>query len=337
MKYAPVIIPTLNRCDHLKRCLDSLNENTGATETEVYISVDFPPAERYQAGYEKVVSFLKQVEYRFKGFYVFFQEENLGPKQNVEFLKSLVHEKSEVYISTEDDNEFSPNFLQYINQGLEIFENNEHILAICGYKDTEWDYKGNEFTTSKLFPAYGYGAWFSKDELMYQEGTKLLFSKENLRFGNMFKLFMRNKCFFYQYITQVICSDKGLFWNGGEFRWCDSAKSMYMHFSEKSVIVPYVAKSRTWGNDGSGVNMKDIMSDGTYKMPEIDSRKEFDFIISDTPKYNKANYKLGDKYLRRYATVKGLCLAWFEYMLLWLCGYDNHKVIQIVNRLRGRT
>ena len=45
MNFAPIIIPTLNRCDHLKACLESLNNNHNAENTEVSVSVDYPPSE----------------------------------------------------------------------------------------------------------------------------------------------------------------------------------------------------------------------------------------------------------------------------------------------------
>ena len=336
MIYSPVIIATLNRCEHLKRCLDSLDKNKGAEETEVYVSVDFPPSEKYWQGYDQVVEFLRCVQYRFKKFHVFFQEKNQGPKRNFEFLKRIVIEKSKTYIYTEDDNEFSPNFLQYVNKGLELFENDESVLAICGYKDTEWDCGGHEFTKSKLFPAYGYGAWFAKDELMYKEGQEILFSKNNLKIRNIGRLYALNKCLFYQYMTQVVCSDKGLFWNDGDFRWCDSAKSIYMHLTEKSVVVPLVPKSRTWGNDGSGLNMPDIMSEGKYELPILDERRNFEFILTGVLRHDDINYRLGDKYLRQCVSIKGLCVAWLEYILLILCGYKRSKAIKIVETLRRK-
>ena len=61
-QYAPVIIATLNRYAYLKRCLESLEKNTDAEKTEVYVSVDFPPSEKYYSGYEEVVKYLKHKE-----------------------------------------------------------------------------------------------------------------------------------------------------------------------------------------------------------------------------------------------------------------------------------
>ena len=46
-QYAPVLIPTLNRYEHLKQCLESLSKCSLAEHTEVYIALDFPPSEKY--------------------------------------------------------------------------------------------------------------------------------------------------------------------------------------------------------------------------------------------------------------------------------------------------
>lgn len=48
-------------------------------------------------------------------------------------LKKQVEKRFDRYISTEDDNEFSPNFLVYMNKGLELYKDDPKVLAICGY------------------------------------------------------------------------------------------------------------------------------------------------------------------------------------------------------------
>ena len=60
MIYAPVAVWTLNRYEHLRCCIDSLKKNKYAIDTEVYISLDFPPSEGYQEGYDKVRAYLHQ-------------------------------------------------------------------------------------------------------------------------------------------------------------------------------------------------------------------------------------------------------------------------------------
>ena len=50
-KYAPVVIPTLCRYEHLKNCLESLARCTYSHETDVYLCLDFPAKESHKRGY----------------------------------------------------------------------------------------------------------------------------------------------------------------------------------------------------------------------------------------------------------------------------------------------
>ena len=55
--YAPVLIPTLCRYEHFKRCIESLSACTGAEHTDVYIGLDYPAKESHRAGYEQIKNF----------------------------------------------------------------------------------------------------------------------------------------------------------------------------------------------------------------------------------------------------------------------------------------
>ena len=110
MVYAPVIIPTCNRIEHLKKCINSLASNEFAKFTEIYISVDFPPSEKYEKGYNEVINYLKGGIGGFKEVFVYIQEKNLGPSENANFLANQI-KSYDRWIFTEDDNEFSSNFL----------------------------------------------------------------------------------------------------------------------------------------------------------------------------------------------------------------------------------
>ena len=50
MIYSPVIITTLNRHEHFRQCLESLERCTDADKTNVYVALDYPPSERYMDG-----------------------------------------------------------------------------------------------------------------------------------------------------------------------------------------------------------------------------------------------------------------------------------------------
>ena len=134
MEYAAVIIPTLNRKKHLARCVNSLRQGTLAGKTDLYISVDFPPAEKYIKGYQEVIEFVKTIT-GFATVNIYYQKQNLGPGLNRKFLEDKISDKHDKYIFTDDDNEFSKNFLDYINWGLEKYKDDEKIYAVCSCTD----------------------------------------------------------------------------------------------------------------------------------------------------------------------------------------------------------
>ena len=122
MEYVPVVIPTLNRYDHLKRCVESLKNNQESKYTDLYISVDFPPADKYKEGYETIKEYVKTIT-GFNNVHLYYQKENLGPGFNRLFLMDEARKEHNTYVFTDDDNEFSPNALAYMNWALETFKN----------------------------------------------------------------------------------------------------------------------------------------------------------------------------------------------------------------------
>ena len=335
MKYAPIIIPTLNRKDHLKRCLDSLAANTGAEHSEVFVSVDFPPAERYQKGFQEVKEYLDHTDFSaFKQMHVIYQQKNLGAKDNCTFLIRMIGENFDRYIFTEDDNEFSPNFLEYINKGLELFQDDPRVVGICAAKDAPWITQGRNVAFAKLFPAYGYGTWVDKERALVEDCHKVLLPKRVYGPGKMLRLMRRNLCLFSHYICGILCNDDGLFWNAdGTLYMCDSIRSLNMHLTDKVCVVPAVAKSRTWGNDGSGVNMPATDIDPEKDCP-IDRESTFEYTNIEGICFLEENYRIGDDYMSAAHRKK-----WFVpvacYVILLLCLGDRKRATALIKKLRG--
>ena len=61
-KFAPVIIPTLSRYEHFRKCFESLEKCTYAEETDVYVGLDYPPSEKYIEGWKKIDRYLQEKE-----------------------------------------------------------------------------------------------------------------------------------------------------------------------------------------------------------------------------------------------------------------------------------
>ncbi|MDE7019248.1 MAG: glycosyltransferase, partial [Lachnospiraceae bacterium] len=168
MQYAPVLIVTLNRYQHLKRCIESLRKNKLARYTDLYIGFDYPPNQKYEKGYHQVKKYLDGGIEGFHNVIIMEHTSNRGVYRNVLDLRAVAYEKYDRYIITEDDNEFSPNYLEYMNKGLKKYEEDDNVLAISGYcyPIESSNFEGNVFKCGTYFAAYGYGIWKQKEEEM---------------------------------------------------------------------------------------------------------------------------------------------------------------------------
>ena len=335
MDCAIINIPTLNRAGHLKRCLDSLANNGWAKYSPLQISVDYPPSPKYEQGYKEVLALLESYDFsRFKSITVYTQKENLGPEQNANFL--LKHSQGSI-VFTEDDNEFSPNFLEYINKGLQLYENNDAVLSINGMTDTSWFHEpGVNAIPCKLFPAYGVGVWVEKKLRIESSAKQFLLDPHSWSLKNFYTLWKQNPYLLAAYVLQIICADRGIYWVHGELNMSDIPVSIYMHLTDVICIVPIVSKSRTFGNDGSGVHMPNRVDNG---LKELDENDSFDFHTSSVLIPDERNYKVGAKYLNSsvpgfIARIKIQAKTLICLFLLYISGKRRDKVIKIVNRFR---
>ena len=343
MIYAPVIVPTLNRKKHLERCLTSLSKNTEAKETDIIISVDFPPRVEYVEGYKQVIEFLEKdqmVQNSFKSIKIFKQKKNLGVTKNIEFLINYVRTFSKCYIFTEDDNEFAPNFLEYINKGLDLFKYNKNVIAICGCKDTEFKAQENfNILASKLFSGYGIGVWLENHVRLETEIPDFLLNKNTYSAQNLRELKRKDRVLYNIYLTKVLMGNKPLYWNNGVLNCIDSVKSIYMHFTNAFCVVPSIGKSRTWGNDGTGVNMKNRLIN-PEKEWILDDNVSFDYVFGKNNNlmdllFIEENYEIGNQYMNICNSKIYDIKADIYYLLLFFCSFDRLKAKKIAIRIFG--
>ena len=280
MKYAPIFIPTLNRYNHLKRCVDSLANNPIAKETELYIALDFPLNETHWEGYNKIIEFINIIK-GFKAVNIIKREENFGVLLNIQEGRKSVFQKHDRIIFSEDDNEFSHNFLDYINKGLQKYEYDQNVSAICGYKhpiklpkkyaDNYFFYKG--------FSAWGYATWRHKSiKVEYSTNELKTFIKKKEHVIELNNISGRH----YQNIIESIVSN--------ENRRGDFAVFLSNIERNKSCVFPTISKVRNHGYDGSGINCG-IEDSGIFVRQEIDDKSFFNFskdnILQNNTEINK--------------------------------------------------
>lgn len=265
--YAPIIIPTLNRYEHLRNCLESLQKNTYAKYTDIYISVDYPPSSEYIAGHEKVCNYLKhELKPNFQKINIYFQNKNLGPELNTDFLiEESKMSNDEYFIFTEDDNIFSPVFLEYIDGCIQKYKNNTQIMAICGYcPPKNWYAPNGVFLLDMVC---GWGTAFFRNRLntciewinfnnFQQILNNSLICKELFQYNYKKYWILVESCIADFYDKKNVFVSK----KTDDIRPIDYTEGLYMTFNHFYAIYPCLSLVENNGFDGSGVNCqkKDI-------------------------------------------------------------------------------
>lgn len=162
-RLAPIAIPVFDRPHHFKACIESLKKNAGADKTTLYVSSDGPRCDTSRLRVQQVRDYIGTIN-GFKKVIVFSSEENT--RKNIWFeTRQKISDENERFIVSEDDNVFSPFFLKFINEGLEIFSSEEKVAAICGYNYPGFPFLRPEAIALRCFAGWGYGTWREKDLL----------------------------------------------------------------------------------------------------------------------------------------------------------------------------
>lgn len=264
MNFAPVIIPTLSRYGHFKNCVESLRLCKYSNNTDLFIFLDYPSKESHWDGYENIKKYLPTIK-GFKSINIIERKRNFGAVDN--FFKSVeyVLERSDRLIFSEDDNVFSPDFLDFVNQGLDVYKDRKDILSINGYqypvilpkinKQDVYLYNG--------FSAWGFGTWKDKWYEINWDLEALNSRLNNKRQANnlLSKKMIKS-------LNEIV--ETGNIKGDVIICYHQTVSNMYSVF-------PFVSRVKNTGHDGSGVHggnsakarkiyLNQPMSDGTLKI-----------------------------------------------------------------------
>lgn len=292
MIYAPVCIPTLNRYEHLHKCLESLSRCTWADQTEVYVALDYPPLDKwnvYAPGWEKNREFLHSCgDMGFKKLHLIEREENYGiwlpgHKGNLKCLVGDIKKMYDRYIISEDDNVFAPCFLEYMDKGLEKFENDSSVFSIGGYK---FFYPiltdgANYIRQSVDYSPWGVGEWTSKKlpDVNYKWYRKNVTLRKLAELKNL-------------YGWGVV---SGVIGKMNKFNvdrvYIDNDVWTFMQMTGVDQIIPAKTLVHNIGLDGSGLDMPDSISNNEdWSNPELNplsSDEHFDFVGTGLEHYEE--------------------------------------------------
>lgn len=321
MIYAPVMIFTCNRDRHLARCIASLQKNSYASETELFISVDYPPEDSYAEGWKRVCRLLEKPIEGFKKVNIYLQEENLGPMENEEFLYRKVFALYDRVIISEDDNEFAPNFIEYMDKGLMLYENNPKVFGVGGYA-FEYGFRthGNNVIALTDFNMWGCGLWREKESILARQLSYREWEKKARNPFIMGKLYHNRKRLFSRMLGELLTR--------GEKEWAEKTdinRGIVLALNGWCTVHPVLTKVRNWGWDGTGSNIIGAAGkQDEYTEQSLDTELHFTYqsknIAVDT--YNNRLMDETDEWNRERARWYNDPLTYFLY---WILGRKNFQ------------
>ncbi len=155
---APIVLFVYNRPDHTQRTLTALAANSLAIESDLIVYADGPKKPEHAAAVGHVRDFVRSVS-GFKSLRMIERAENFG------LAKSIITGVSEVCaehgraIVMEDDLLVAPQFLTFLNRGLERYATEPKVFQISGYMFPVVTESPSDGLFLPLISCWGWGTW----------------------------------------------------------------------------------------------------------------------------------------------------------------------------------
>ena len=174
--YAPIVLFVYNRPEHTRICLEHLEQNRLAAESELYIFADGA-----KPGGEEAVAAVRRVvarPWKFRRVTVVERPENRGLAANVIDGVSTILKQYDRVIVLEDDLVVSPWFLRFMNDALELYKDEEQVCHVTCHM---LDHKGRlpETFFIKWCNSWGWGTWRRAWQYFEPDGARLLHEIES--------------------------------------------------------------------------------------------------------------------------------------------------------------
>lgn len=270
---APVVVYTYSRLAHLQQTIEALQRNFLASRTVLYVISDGPKHAGHKPTVDKVRQYVDGVS-GFREIVRVYRDKNLGvPTSLIEAEKQVIHDHGTV-ISMEDDNISSPNYLDFLNGGLQTYWDDPSVFSICGYcppipiprdfKSEYWFYHWNL--------SWGFATWKHKYDKVYPLVNDFAAFK---REGLLRKVRSQGGL----YITDSLLRDfkkKSIF--------PDAVLCAKMTRENLRSVIPTISKIRNIGSDGTGVSGSQLAAKHDTR---LDDRDITEFRFGSVPPMNE--------------------------------------------------
>ena len=172
MSYAPIALFVYNRPWHTRQTVEALLLNPAAAETQLYVFSDAADGPATVKNVDEVREYVRGLE-GFKSVSLVEKDRNYGLADSIVDGVSRVCDQHGRVIVMEDDLVTSPYFLEYMNQGLEKYQDEENVISIHGYVYPIEQSLPETFFL-KAADCWGWATWQRGWNLYEADGQKLL-------------------------------------------------------------------------------------------------------------------------------------------------------------------
>ncbi len=155
---APIALFCYKRLDTLQQTIEALKKNDLAAESELFIFSDGPKKPADAPVINEIRNYLKTVT-GFKKTTVVEAPANKGLATSIISGVTEIVNKYGKIIVLEDDLLTSKNFLVYMNQGLDFYENKAKIFSVGGFTIPIKGLKENTVYLTQRADSCGWGTW----------------------------------------------------------------------------------------------------------------------------------------------------------------------------------
>ena len=238
---APIVVFTYNRPEHTLRAFNALLKNPLANESDIIIYSDSAKTANHNKAVDEVRSFLSEIT-GFRSKKVIHRDNNFGLAESIIQGVTEVLKESEKVIVLEDDMVVSPYFLEYMNEALDQFVDDNRVISVHGYVYPV-DIKLPEAFFLPGADCWGWATWRRGWEIFNPNGQYLL---DELVRRNLIQEFDYNGAYPFSNMLKAQVKGANDSW---AIRWHASA-----FLAGKLTLYPGRSLVHNSGNDGSGIH-----------------------------------------------------------------------------------
>ncbi len=248
-EFAPILVMVYDRLESLKKCIEALKGCDEASQSVLYVSSDAAYKTQDSEKIEAVREYIQTIS-GFKKVIPIMPKENRGLNGAYNTAIDLIFKEHDTFIFMEDDIIAAPDFLKFVNEGLEFYKNDAKVLSISGFShsvffDVNKEQQSEIYFTQRWCP-WGFASWKDKilkvkdlslEELKKDLNNKTFISSLDKIGIDLFTAFQRKL-----YKKEPLVLD---------YR--------YVHYMVKNdlyTVTPYTTKTFNIGNDGQGTRTR---------------------------------------------------------------------------------